>query len=247
MPPLNRIRPRRLGPPNRPPGPGRPARRGRPPARAAQPSRRRPERSQPHEPGLVVGHVLDAGAEHLTAVAFGRHAIAERRPPTVVLGHGLDRLGGRAAGEHLRPRQPRADEPGALGGRLWMRHDRLDLGELERGPGDQAMANRVDDLAEDRDVLGLHRQGVERGVDRPLERVLDRDQRALDGAEVNRHHGVVDRRVGDRVQLAPGRRREQRLLGPGALRAEIGDAHPLGVRHLAGRRERHLAGRGGLH
>ena len=95
------------------------------------------------------------------------------------------------------------------------------------GARDQAVADRMDDLAEDRDVLGLHRERVERRVDRALKRVLDRNQRALDGPEVDRHHRVVDRRVGNRVEFVPGRRSEQRLLGPGALRPEVGDAHPL--------------------
>ncbi len=154
----------------------------------------RPDGPEPDEPRLVAGHVLDAGAQHLAAVALGGQAVAERGPRPVVLGHGPDRLGGRAAGEHLRAGQPRADEARALRGRLRMGHDRLDLRQLERRPRDQAVADRVDDLAEDRDVLGLHRQRVERGVDRALERVLDRHQGALDGAEVDRHHGVVDRR-----------------------------------------------------
>ena len=48
------------------------------------------------------------------------------------------------------PRQPRADEARALRGRLGVRDDRLDLGELELGPRDQAVADRVDDLADDR-------------------------------------------------------------------------------------------------
>ena len=112
-----------------------------------------------------------------------------------------------------------------------MRHDGVDLRELERRSGDQAVADRVNHLAEDRDVLGLHRERVERGVDRTFERVLDRDQRALDGPEMDGHHGVVDRRIRNRVKLAAGGRREQRLLSPGALGAEVGDAHPLGDDH----------------
>ena len=57
--------------------------------------------AQPHEPGLVVGHVLDAGQQHLAAVALGGHAGSERGPRAVVGGDGPHRLGGRAAGHHL--------------------------------------------------------------------------------------------------------------------------------------------------
>ena len=108
-----------------------------------------------------------------------------------------------------------------------MGHDRLDLRQLERRARDQAVPDRVDDLSEDRDVLGLHRERIEGGVDGALERVLDRHQGPLDGAEVDRHHGVVDRRVRNEVELLPGRGADQGLLGEGPLGTEVRGAHPL--------------------
>ncbi len=93
----------------------------------------------------------------------------------------------------------------------------------------------MDDLAEYRHVLGLHGQRVKGGVDRALERVLDRHQRALDGAEVDRHHRVVDRGLGNQVEpVLAGGGADQRLLGEGPLRSEIGDAHPPDAVPLAG-------------
>ena len=86
----------------------------------------------------------------------------------------------------------------------------------------------MDDLAEDRDVLGLHGKGVQGGVDRTLEGVLDRDQGPLSRPEVNRHHRVVDRRLGDEVELLAGGGADQRLLGERALGAEVRDAHVRG-------------------
>ena len=117
-----------------------------------------------------------------------------------MLGHDPHGLGGRVAGEHLGLGQPGADEARALGVGLRVGDDGLDLGELELGAGDQAVSDRMHDLAEDRDVLGLHRQRIERRVDRAAERVLDRHQGSLDDAVMDRHHRLVDRRQRDELE-----------------------------------------------
>ena len=59
-----------------------------------QPTGRRADRPEPHEPGLVVGHVLHAGPQHLAAVALGGEAVAQRRPRAIVLGDGSNGFGG---------------------------------------------------------------------------------------------------------------------------------------------------------
>src|SRR3954451_22659153 len=82
----------------------------------------------------------------------------------------------------------------------------------------------MDGLADDRDVARLDRERVERRVHRALERVLDRDERALDVAAVDGHDGVVDGRRTDGVErIRPGG--EQRLLAEGPRRAEERDLH----------------------
>ena len=60
-----------------------------------------------------------------------------------------------------------------------MREHPLDPGEVDRLPGDEAVADRLIVLARDRHALDVEREGVERGADRPLDRVLERHQRQV--------------------------------------------------------------------
>ena len=87
--------------------------------------------------------------------------------------------------------------------------------------GGQAVGDRLDDLADQRDVRRLERERVEHGVDAALERVLDRRERPLDPPFLHREHDVAQRR--ERHGLRVGRRRGQRLVADGAGRAEVGD------------------------
>ena len=106
----------------------------RPRRRSASPCvRARPDRRQPHEPGLV------RRPRPRRPRAARRSRTARRRggcraPPTARRARRpvWTALGGRAAGEHARLGQPVADEAGALGVRLRVRDDGLDLAELER-------------------------------------------------------------------------------------------------------------------
>ena len=148
--------------------------------RRARPAPRR--RAEPHEPGLVVGHVLDAGAQHLAAVALGRDPVAERRPGSVVLGdHAGPPRRSSCRRSTCAPRQPRADEAGALGVGLRVGDDDLDL-PTARARSRAIRQWRIGWTTSPTiaDVLGLHRERVEGRVDRALERVLDRHQRSLD-------------------------------------------------------------------
>ena len=122
----------------------------------------------------------------------------------------------------------------------------LDVLELERRSGDQAVADRMDDLAHDRDVLGFHRERVERGIDRPLQRIFDRHQSSFDEAVVNGHHRVVDGGKRDQLEVCAMRGGDQRLVGERTLGAEVADAHVPGsavaalcaLRSIAGPSER---------
>ena len=103
------------------------------------------------------------------------------------------------------PAQPLAQEPRALGAGLGMGEDALDPLQGKLRPGDQRVRDRVHDLADDLHLIGLEHERVERRVDRALEGVLDRYQRAVAAAVGDRHHAFVDRRQRYRLDaLATG-------------------------------------------
>src|SRR5438552_7602986 len=79
-------------------------------------------------------------------------------------------------------------------------------------------------LAGDRHLLGLEDERVERRVDRSLERVLDRHERALDVALLHRDHAVVDRGEGNGLDRRAIDRGEEGLLAEGALGTQECDA-----------------------
>ena len=142
-----------------------------------------------------------------------------------MVGEDPHRVRGRGCRHHPNARQLGADEARTLAAGLRVREHHLDLRELERGARDQALADRVHHLADDRHVLGLHGQRIERGVDRPFQRVLDRHQCALDGTVVDGHHCVIDRGKRDRFELGVRRGGEHRLVRERALGPQVADAH----------------------
>ena len=103
----------------------------------------------------------------------------------------------------------------------------MDLLERDRAPGDQAVADGMDGLAHDGDVARLHGEGVEGGVHRPLQRVLDRYQRPVDQGSLDGHDRVVDRRQRAQLERPGGRVGHQRLVGERPLGAEVADQHRL--------------------
>ena len=95
------------------------------------------------------------------------------------LGHDAHGVRGAGGGHHLRAAQSLAQEAGALAACLWVGDDPVDLLQGHAPAGDQAVADRVHHLADDPDLVGLEHERVERRVDRSLDGVLDRHQRAL--------------------------------------------------------------------
>ena len=150
----------------------------------------------PHEARLAARVVLDVLAQHGAAVAVGRAAGPDRRgaglEPARDLAH---RVGGRPRGHHRHAGQRLPQEARALPARLRVRDDGADLAQLERPAGDEVQVHGPAQLADDHHVLGLEGDRVERRVDRALERVLDRHQRAVDGAVVDGDHRLVQRRL----------------------------------------------------
>ena len=131
-----------------------------------------------------------------------------------------------------RLRHARADEARALGVGLRVRQHGGDPRRARcSARGDQRVPDGVDDLADDAHVRGLHRERVQRRPDRALRRVLDGDERPLDGALL---HGQRRRRRSS----APGRRPSsaarasatQRRVGVGPLRPEVRGPHVSSTR-----------------
>ena len=73
-----------------------------------------------------------------------------------------------------------AQESRALAGHLWMRDHRVDLLQSDDLGADQRVPYPQQRLRDDLDVGGVLGEQVERDADRPIERVLDRDDRPLD-------------------------------------------------------------------
>ena len=99
-----------------------------------------------------------------------------------------------------------AQEAGALGERLRVGEDRLDLLQLDRLAGDQVRAHGEVVLADDRHRLGVEGERVERAAHRALDRVLERHQRPLGLAPLDRQDRVVDGRRPQRLELDARRR-----------------------------------------
>ena len=209
---------------------------------ARRPRRVRRLAGDPHEARLRARRVLDVRGQHRAAVELGRRAAAERRPRLAALALGDDPhgVGGRGGVDHRGARQPGAQERGALAARLRVRGHGGDPLELDRLARDQAVVDREHELAGDLDVVGLERERVERRVDRALERVLDRHQRALHAALVDRHHRVVDRRQRHRLVVLGAGPGEHRLL---AVRSRPG----RGSRPSSLQRGGAVAGQGAPH
>ena len=94
-------------------------------------------------------------------------------------------------------------------------------GELTAGR--EAVGDRLDDLADQRDVRRLERERVQHRVHAALERVLDRDERPLDAPLLHGQHDIAQRR--ERHGVRVGRGRGQRLVADRPGRPEVGDAH----------------------
>ena len=74
-------------------------------------------------------------------------------------------------------------------------------------------------------VLGLEGERVERAPHRALDRVLERDQRLVGIAPLDREDRVVDGRRPHRLEVGLRRRLAQRVFGERPGRPEVGDPH----------------------
>ena len=94
-----------------------------------------PRRREPDEAGDVVLLVGDALPEDDAAVELGGGGRRERRPGPLGVGDPANRLGRAVDRSRLGARQLLAQEAGALGERLRVGEDDLDLLERQRGAG----------------------------------------------------------------------------------------------------------------
>ena len=166
------------------------------------------------------GIVLEVLGEHHRAVAAGGEPRADRRARArAVLRDLADRVGGRGGGHDGRARHVLGEPVLALPERLRVRAHHRDLRQRQLAARREAVGDRLDDLADQRDVGRLERERVEHGVHAALERVLDRRQRPLDPPLLDGEHDVAQRRQRHGLEL--GRRRGQRLVADRARRAEV--------------------------
>jgi len=89
------------------------------------------------------------------------------------------------------------------------------------------VANAQERLADDLDVCVLHCQQVECDADRPVERVLDRDDRPAHVASAQRGDGLIDARQRDRLDRLLGRAGQQR---PPSVNVPAGPRKPTRAR-----------------
>ena len=126
-----------------------------------------------------------------------------------------------------------------------MKRDGLDVSSFEKPPAlqqrlrvrqgadhrlaapKQAMADRVDDLAADADTGSLPHQVVDL-LDDPSQRVLDRQDRRIDLAGLERIESARERRKPDGRRV--GQHRQRGLFGVRARLALIADARPARMR-----------------
>ena len=184
-----------------------PARRGRRrrPRTAARsstrcpPPGRAPSRRDPHEARLVPGRVLDVRLEHLAAVELGGGAAADRGPRRLVAGSRSATSRTASAVEAARttaaPGSRRADEARALGAApAGARRPRRCARAARRSRAIRQWRIGWTTSPMICTSAVAQRERVERRVDRALERVLDRHQRALHAALADRRDRVVDGR-----------------------------------------------------
>ena len=173
--------------------------------------------------------VLDVLAQDRAAVERRRRRASRARSCRPGgLRHQAHRVGGRRGRHDVRVRQRLAEEARALSGGLRVRDDRADGVEPERPrrrSRQKCTGCRSSPTIDQ--VLGLEHERVEHRVHRALERVLDRDQRAVDRPVAHGEHGRLERRLRNLVEVA--RSRVQRLVADRALRAEVADAHQSSV------------------
>ena len=187
-----------------------------------------------HEPGLVLGVILDVGCHHLESVEVGGVRGADRgRPGRAGRCYLLGRLGGGVGHDGHRVGQLAAQPDPALAERVGVREDGLDRPQLRAGPSAEVERDREVDLPLDQQV-GVESERVERDGDRALDGVLDRDEADVDVAALDRTDDVGHRP--QRLELLPREigLGEDRLLGERPVRTEEADArrHPLLPRSL---------------
>ncbi len=118
-----------------------------------------------------------------------------------------------------------AQEARALRDRLRVREHALDRRQGQVGAGDEVLGDGEHELADDRHVVVLVGERVERDADRALEGVLDRHDRAVDAAVGDGEDRVADRRQADELGVATGQRGARGLLRERAGGPEIAEPH----------------------
>ena len=176
-----------------------------------------------HEPGLVLGVVLDLAGEDLEALVRRSLAGADRRHALLArLRHLAGRLGGGVGGDRGGVGQVlRHPHPG-LAERVRVGDHGGDVGDLGAGRDAEVERHRQVDLLLD-EQLGVEGEGVEGDGDRALDRVLDGHDPEVDVAVLDRGDHVRDVAVGDGLARGEVGLRAQRLFRERAVGPEEPD------------------------
>ena len=180
---------------------------------------------------LVAEMVLDVAHGHARAVQLGGERVRDAGHVDVLGGH-AGALGGGRRGDGRAPRQPLGQEATALREALRVRGHAGHVLQLRVGVQHEAVVDVEHVLAQD-GGLALEREVVERGRDRPLERVLLRHHAELAFAAVHGVEHLVERRAFEKRGLVDAQPRGEGaggLVGIGAGGAEVGE-HGCGDGH----------------
>ncbi len=194
--------------------------------------RRHPFGGDQHEPGGVLGVVLDRGRQHLEPVALPGQGVGQRRDPLVTgLGDRPGRTRGRIRGAFDHAWQRGVEEPPALAERHRHGGHRRDVAERRARHAEQIEAHRHDHLLLNQQ-LDLEGERVDGDVHHALEGVLDRHHPRVDLAVLGGVQHLGHRRKGHQIDGVDAGKRLRGLFAERRFGTEEADPRPTRLRGI---------------
>ena len=194
------------------------------------------------EAGVVLGVVLDPVEQHLRAVQLGGEARGDRPLGGEAALHEVLDGAGRVVGRDRLDLRPLGEEAPALGERHRVGGHAPDHRDRRAGPRDQALPDAQ--LRLPHDVQRPALQPVVVLVDRAVERVLDRHERAIGLALDDAVEQLVERGPREHLDALP-EGRDRRLVAERAFLALDGHRQRLVDRHVGPSEGPSIAARSG--